>query len=307
MNNELYGMTKENLMRTFPAVLDQDEGMNPLGQMIADALSKLMTKADLVKIYSRIDELDETVLDTLAKDFDVVWYDYNYSLETKRALIKDSFYVHRRLGTKGALDRALSDIFPNSTVWEWFEYGGDPYCFRVVVDVTKSREPAHIGMLKRAIEYYKSFRSHLEEDDVVVRITCGIVIRTAQSGIGYSVPKCGTIPAVSTQGRIEGNDVIVNSQSRHVFYVVPKSGTSKVGVAPAVSTQGGIEDKNVIVNSQSRHVHYPVPKAGTSKAGVVPAVSTQGRVEDSGVIAVATALGGLYSTPKCGTSPNALN
>lgn len=268
MIDEKYCLNETNLMRTLPDVLKNDEGMNPLGQILARALAELKDKVGLVKIYARIDQLDESVLDALAKDFDVVWYDYNYGLETKRALIKDSFFVHRHLGTKGALDRALSDIFPNSTVQEWFDYGGQPYHFRVVVDVTRTREEAQIGLIKKAIEYYKSYRSHLEENEVVVRITCGIVIGTKKDGIGYSVPKCGTIPAVSTRG--------------------------------------GIEAKNISVNTQSRHTLYSVPKSGTTKAGTVPIVSTQGGVEDSGLMAVATAHGGLYSPPKCGTKLNSL-
>lgn len=225
MNKELYGITPDNLMRTLPEVLARDEGMHPLGWMIANALSTLLDKVEYAKIYARIDQLEETALDALAKDFDVVWYDYNYGLETKRALIKDSFFVHRHLGTKGALDRALSDIFPNSTVREWFEYGGQPYHFRVVVDVTTTREPAYIGLIKKAIEYYKSFRSHLEEDEIIARISCGIVIRTHAEGIGYSTPKAGTVPAVSTQGGIEEGGLYAVATAQGGLYSVPKCGT----------------------------------------------------------------------------------
>lgn len=225
MNKQLYGLTEANLMRTLPDALKQDEGMNPLGQIIANAIAGLLGSIDYVKIYARIEELEEPALDALAKDFDVVWYDYNYGLETKRALIKDSFFVHRHLGTKGALDRALSDIFPNSTVREWFEYGGQPYHFRVVVDVTKTREPAHIGLIKKAIEYYKSFRSHLEEDEVIARISCNIVVRTQAAGIHYRPPKAGTIPAVSTQGGTGESGLMAVATAQGGLYSVPKCGT----------------------------------------------------------------------------------
>lgn len=225
MINERYGLTEANLMRTLPGVLEQDDGMNPLGQITAKALAGLPKSIVYARIYARIDQLDEATLDTLAADFDVAWYDYNYSLETKRALIRDSFFVHRHLGTKGALSKALSDIFPNSTVLEWFEYGGQPYYFRVVVDVTSTQEPAYIGLIKKAIEYYKSYRSHLEEDEVIVRITCGIVIGTQQSGIGYSVPKSGTIPAVSTQGGIGENGLSAVATAQGGLYSAPKCGT----------------------------------------------------------------------------------
>lgn len=268
MNKEFYGLTEANLMRTLPNVLYQDEGMNPLGRIIAHALAALLNHLDYVKIYARIDQLEEPVLDALAKDFDVAWYDYNHSLETKRAMIKDSFFVHRHLGTKGALDRALSDIFPGSTVQEWFEYSGLPYYFRVVLDATQIREPAFLGSIKKAIEYYKSYRSHLEEDGIIVRISCGIVIGTGQGGIGYSTPLCGTVPGASTKG--------------------------------------GMAQDDLLLETTLKTISYDVPKTGMVRTGTMPAVSTQGDIENGALMAVATADGGLYQPPKCGTSHNAL-
>ena len=264
MNKQLYGITPDNLMRTLPVVLARDEGMHPLGWMIANALSTLLDKVEYAKIYARIDQLEESALDALAKDFDVVWYDYNYGLETKRALIKDSFFVHRHLGTKGALDRALSDIFPNSTVQEWFEYGGDPYYFRVVIDVTDAREPAQLGLLKKPIEYYKSYRSHLEEDNVIARISCGIAVAIDASGIGYTTPKSGTVPAVSTRGGIADIGLMAETDAEGVLYQTPRSGVEKSGTVPVISTQGGIDNSALMAGVSAAGRLYVVPKCGNA-------------------------------------------
>lgn len=226
MNEQLYGLTAANMMRTLPEMLERDEGMNLLAQMVSGAVAGLVDSTRLVQIYARIGELEEQVLDILAADLRADWYDYNYSLETKRAMIRDSFFVHRHLGTKGSINKALSDIFPNSTVLEWFEYGGQPYHFRVVLDVTDAREPAQLGLIKKAIEYYKSFRSHLEEDNVIVRISCGIVLNTNAAGIGYSTPRTGTIPAVSTQGGIDDSALAAAASAAGSLYSVPMCGTA---------------------------------------------------------------------------------
>ena len=198
MNEQLYGLTAENMMRVLPDILTRDEEMNPLGIITANQISKLVAHIGLVQIYSRIYEMPESVLDALAKDFKVDWYNPNYSVETKRAMIYDSFYVHNHLGTRGSTIKAISSIFPQSSVLEWFEYGGQPFYFRVIIDMTNAREPVNLDLLRKAVDYYKSLRSHLEDDAFIARISCGFKITTSKSGIGYTVPLCGTLPDVST-------------------------------------------------------------------------------------------------------------
>ena len=91
------------------------------------------------------------------------WYDRSYTLEEKRKTIKDSFYVHRHRGTKAAVERAISAIYPNPKVLEWFEYGGDPYHFklRITVDFAAINEAKHQQVLQKII-CYKNLRSHLD-------------------------------------------------------------------------------------------------------------------------------------------------
>lgn len=225
MNEQLYGLTAENMMRTLPGLLSHDEKMQPLGMIAADAIADLTENINVVQIYTRIDELEEQALDILAVDFRADWYDYNYSLATKRAMIRDSFFVHRHLGTKDSITRALADIFPYSTLMEWFEYGGDPYHFRVILDVTNTAEHADFGLIKKKINYHKSLRSHLEDDNLIVRISCGIAIGMSASGIGYSVPRCGTVPAVSTQGGVDDSALNAATFAGGGLYSVPMCGT----------------------------------------------------------------------------------
>lgn len=226
MNEQLYGLNRDNLLRMLPEALTRDAGMQPLGYISADAVAALVPKAQLVKIYARINELDHQVLDLLAKDFKVDWYDYNYQLITKRALIRDSFFVHRHLGTTGSVVSAISDVFPESIVQEWFEYGGDPYYFRVIIDVTNTAELAPLSLIKKIINLYKSARSHLQDDSLIVRISCGIAIETGTGGIGYATPKAGTNPAVSTQGGLEDSLLSAVASAAGSLYRVPKCGTA---------------------------------------------------------------------------------
>jgi len=83
-------------------------------------------------IFARIDELPEEVLDELAYELHIEWYDTNASIDVKRALIKSSDIVHMYHGTPFAVGQVVQDYFGDGYVEEWWEYGGDPYHFRVV-------------------------------------------------------------------------------------------------------------------------------------------------------------------------------
>ncbi len=158
------GITCENLLLTLPYALQQDKDKVALAKVIANELTTLYHDNRLIAIYTRIDELDEALLDILAKDFSVSWYLYDGTIEEKRAQIKSCFYVHRRLGTKAAVETAISAIYPDTKVSEWFEYGGEPYHFRLLVDATYENvdREKHRRVLER-VEFYKNLRSVLDE------------------------------------------------------------------------------------------------------------------------------------------------
>lgn len=180
------GVTKENLLQVLPSVLVQDDGMQPLGETASEALTLLWGKADLPTIYSRIDELPESLLDILAKDFKIDWYNYDHPVETKRMVIKDSFYVHKHLGTVGAVKRALSDVWPSFSLEEWFNYGGVPYHFRVAIadsDFTVEKREQAI----RYINLVKNVRSWLDEIYVQTIGNIVIVEHTEYAFVDYLV------------------------------------------------------------------------------------------------------------------------
>ena len=130
--NSAHALTAENLLRALPEVLRNDENMAALAASVAQVLAQRPEEIQRLSIYPRIDELPEDLLDILAYDFKVDWWDADYTLEDKRRTLKDSWRVHRMLGTKAAVELALSGTFGAGIVQEWYEYNGDPYHFRVV-------------------------------------------------------------------------------------------------------------------------------------------------------------------------------
>lgn len=156
-----HGLTKENLAGTLPPALRSDPSVVALSEALAELLAARPAEIDRLLIYPAIDTLDESLLDILAHDFKVDWWDPEYSLEEKRRTLKDSWRVHKLLGTKAAVETAISAIYPHTTVQEWFEYSGRPYHFKVSINV--SNETIASEKQKRVLarlNYYKSLRSH---------------------------------------------------------------------------------------------------------------------------------------------------
>ena len=165
-----HGITGENLLRALPEVLKNDENMAALAASIAQVLAERPNEIRQLAIYPRIDELSEDLLDILAHDFKVDWWDADYTLEEKRQTLKDSWLVHRMLGTKAAVELAISAIFPEARVTEWFDYDGEPYHFRLTIDTTN--EDTSSERYRRVLErvnYYKNLRSHLDEIAYIIR------------------------------------------------------------------------------------------------------------------------------------------
>ncbi len=82
-------------------------------------------------IVSRIKELPENVVDLLAWQWHVDFYEPDLSIETKQELVLDAIKYHRRKGTKSAIKSALEKLGFVPTIKEWFEIGTKPHTFEV--------------------------------------------------------------------------------------------------------------------------------------------------------------------------------
>ena len=159
------GLTRENLLFIYPKALREDLSLMALGSVSAEALAARSAEIGQILIYPAIDTLDEGLLDILAYDFKVDWWDPEYSLEEKRRTMKESWYVHKRLGTAGAVKRAIRAIYPDTAVEPWFKYeGGKPYHFRLKINITgDSGDRERQRRLLERIDFYKSLRDRVDE------------------------------------------------------------------------------------------------------------------------------------------------
>jgi phage tail protein I len=234
-----------NLTDGLPYALASDDDKHALASCIAEELEELFREKETIMLYARIDKLDESILDILASDFKVDWYLYDGTLETKRAQIKSCFKLHHCLGTKKAMMTAISDVFPGSAIEEWFEYGGNPYHFTLVLDITESGNgvPITQKVLERIVNAIKPVRAVLESDSITYRVRNAILVSVKGSYALYDVRRCGTYPEMAEQGSISENQIDVSATIGNAS--VRGKTNSPVGTYPNLAIKGEAADSYV--------------------------------------------------------------
>lgn len=138
-------------------------------------------------VFGFVMELDEEMADHLCLSLDIKGYKADLPLDKKRMLIRSALLNYARLGTKAAVEDAVGIIHGGTTVQENWEYGGQPYYFRVAVDAGQEPVPENpVGRLLDTIMEYKNVRSWLQGITVDV-IEPGAIHTAALPELGTSL------------------------------------------------------------------------------------------------------------------------
>lgn len=147
-----------------PESLNRDN-MRELAEVIDEKMAEINQMSELVSIYPRIDKLSSNLVDALAIQFHVDYYDKSLPLDTRRSLVKKSMCWHLRKGTKGVVQEMVQTVFASGVIHEWYEYGGDPYYFRVELMTPMRITQDNLNLLVKLINLVKNVRSWLDELD----------------------------------------------------------------------------------------------------------------------------------------------
>lgn len=129
---------------------------------LADAISAMFSQ-----VLSQTENLDpmnplpEFLLDIIAKEEHVDYYDDKLDASKKRSLIRNSWKVHKNKGTAEAIESVVSVLLEKAKVVEWFEYGGDPYHFKIELDGPYSGDEV-LEVVFRAVNASKRRSTRLE-------------------------------------------------------------------------------------------------------------------------------------------------
>lgn len=164
-----------SLLDLLPDNLRSDGTVHAAAQGIDTELQALSKLIQTLPHLNRLDELTDAEADAYAWQYHVDFYDPSLPLEQRRELVKNSFRWHRRKGTPSAVEELVATVFGSGTVQEWWEYGGEPYHFRVLTnDPTATNDGA--TRFIQAVNSTKNTRSVLESIQITTETTMNLCI-----------------------------------------------------------------------------------------------------------------------------------
>lgn len=152
------------LLEGLPPGIAEQHWVKVIDAVYRERLKKELKVIERIHVYTAIDSLPEDLLDVLAVQFKVDWYRDDYPVETKRRVIKTAMEVRRYCGTEWAVKQAISAIYPNSEIVEWYDYGGTPGHWRLRVNITENADISYytIKRMEDLLGYARRCTAHLE-------------------------------------------------------------------------------------------------------------------------------------------------
>lgn len=186
-----------------PAFMRDDLAVQGLAKSVDELIQTMAGYGKKLSIWTDIDGLEEADLDEIAYEENLVWYEQNAPIETKRDLIRNFSEIKSQLGTCWAVEQVISAYFGSGYVEEWFEYGGDPGYFRVISSnprITNEDVDKFLRILKKV----KRASAHL--DGILIGLT-----GKAYLNIGSGVQVIDRIEATTVfDEKIEGFEGQIN-------------------------------------------------------------------------------------------------
>ena len=187
-------MSDKLLSPTLPASIAKDKNIQDLSNVLDTTLVDIRQRIELILLLPRLNKLPDNILDELAYQFHVDFYRDSFSRDIKVKLIETSILSHRLKGTPYAVEKVCTDVFKSAKVLENWEYGGQPYHFKVCFIEESATDLDKINSLIAAINSTKNVRSWCDEigfitnqnGDIYFGGTAGILDTTEINQIEYT-------------------------------------------------------------------------------------------------------------------------
>jgi phage tail P2-like protein len=153
-----------SLLKLLPNNLAEDTIINAITEAVSVTLREMVNKVPDVAIISNLVQgkiTNETLIDLLAWQYHVDFYDPKLPLDIKNKLVLKSTDWHSRKGTPSVVEEIVSTVFTLARVQDWYEYNSLPYRFRVATEEQLPDTEVRKKLI-RAIKSVKNTRSYFE-------------------------------------------------------------------------------------------------------------------------------------------------
>lgn len=155
-------LNETEISKILPSSLQADENVVHTSKAVTDSVNNVTAETVNELIMSRIDELPEPVVNSLAWQLHVDTYSEDLDIAQKRKLVKNAIKNHKHKGTSWAVKSVVEVLLNYAKVEEWFEYKGSPYHFRVSGSYGPIVNGDSLQSLVNAINEAKNVRSWLD-------------------------------------------------------------------------------------------------------------------------------------------------
>ena len=171
-----------------PDHLTHSPEMEALSYAVCQGIKRLLSYCGNIGVYSSINNIPENMLDMLALEINTPYYDEGFEIEKKREMVKNTLQWHEKVGTPAAVEELVKTVFGECSVLEWYQYGGEPYTFRVQVVVGNNglTEDADREII-RSIQFCKNIRSHCAGICYRLGVSAGTVKTGVVQKVGGSI------------------------------------------------------------------------------------------------------------------------
>ena len=202
---------KPKLAEILPSSIKQDAEIHAAAEALDAEIEKILSKVEVALHLPRLEELPSEVLDHLAYQYHCDFFSQEFTEAVKRKQIKESLLWHRLKGTAVGVEKAIATFMTGAKVEENWEYGGEPYFFRITCKGLKylSTEPEFIELINTA----KNVRSWLEGIifDLTIEEPQELVHAIAELETGLEVTDIYLEKQIETHNLVQGIGELVLS------------------------------------------------------------------------------------------------
>lgn len=139
------------------------------------AIRLLIKYSNRIGVIYAVEQLPESVLDQLAIEYSIKFYKQDEDLKRKQRLIKNALINYMTAGTEKDLENTIANIYASAQVKEWFDYGGEPYHFKVTATGVNTNNENSVRDFFDVIEATKNVRSVLDGVQVRYSLNAGLI------------------------------------------------------------------------------------------------------------------------------------